>query len=56
MKREPKAMNCSFCGKSADEVKTLVSGPSVYICDECVKKFSEILAKEDENTDGRKTR
>lgn len=48
-------MNCSFCGKSADEVKTLVSGPSVYICNECVEKFNEIIAEESEETDGTET-
>ena len=48
-------MNCSFFGKSENEVKTLITGPSIYICDECVEKFNEIIAKEDEDTDGRKT-
>ena len=33
-------MNCSFGAKSADELKTFVPGPSVYICDECIKKFN----------------
>lgn len=52
-------MNCSFCGKSADEVKKLIAGPSVYICDECVEKFNEIIAEElgeeSEETDGTET-
>jgi ATP-dependent Clp protease ATP-binding subunit ClpX len=48
-------MNCSFCGKSENEVKTLIAGPSVFICDECVEKFNEIIAEESEETDGRKT-
>ena len=48
-------MNCSFCGKSADEVKKLIAGPSVYICDECVEKFIEIIAEESEETDGTET-
>ena len=48
-------MNCSFCGKSENEVKTLIAGPSVYICDECVKKFNEVIAEETEQTDGTET-
>jgi len=37
---------CSFCGKSQTEVKTLVAGPGVFICDECVELCREIIAKE----------
>jgi ATP-dependent Clp protease ATP-binding subunit ClpX len=37
---------CSFCGKSQDEVKKLIAGPSVYICDECVSLCSEIIQEE----------
>ena len=37
---------CSFCGKSQDEVKKLIAGPSVYICDECVCLCSEIIQEE----------
>ncbi len=37
---------CSFCGKSQDEVKKLIAGPSVYICDECVSLCSEIIHEE----------
>ena len=37
---------CSFCGKAQTEVKTLVSGPGVFICDECVELCREIIAKE----------
>jgi hypothetical protein len=37
---------CSFCGKAQTEVKTLVSGPGVFICDECVELCWEIIAKE----------
>ncbi|NVM25242.1 MAG: ATP-dependent Clp protease ATP-binding subunit ClpX [Desulfobacterales bacterium] len=37
---------CSFCGKSQDEVKKLIAGPSVYICDECVSLCSEIIDEE----------
>lgn len=37
---------CSFCGKSQHEVKKLIAGPSVYICNECVELCNEILAEE----------
>ncbi len=37
---------CSFCGKSQDEVKKLVAGPSVYICDECIELCNDIIAEE----------
>ncbi len=37
---------CSFCGKSQDEVKKLIAGPSVYICDECIQLCNEIVAEE----------
>jgi ATP-dependent Clp protease ATP-binding subunit ClpX len=49
---------CSFCGKSQDEVKKLIAGPSVYICDECIQLCNEIIAEEygqesDKGKDGR---
>jgi len=37
---------CSFCGKSSDEVKKLVAGPGVYICNECVALAEEVIAEE----------
>jgi hypothetical protein len=37
---------CSFCGKSQTEVKTLIAGPGVFICDECVQLCQPIMAKE----------
>lgn len=37
---------CSFCGKTQDEVRKLVAGPGVYICDECVELCNEILVEE----------
>ena len=37
---------CSFCGKSQDEVKKLIAGPSVYICDECVDLCNDIIVEE----------
>jgi ATP-dependent Clp protease ATP-binding subunit ClpX len=43
-----KHLRCSFCGKSKDVVKKFISGPSVYICNECVSLCNEILAEEEE--------
>lgn len=40
---------CSFCGKSQREVKKLVAGPSVYICEECISLCNEIIASEEDN-------
>ena len=37
---------CSFCGKNQNDVKKLIAGPSVYICDECIRLSAEILAEE----------
>ena len=43
--KQPDAtLSCSFCGKSEGKVKKLIAGPSVRICDECVKICNEILA------------
>lgn len=44
-------LNCSFCGKSQKEVKKLIAGPSVYICDECIALCNDIIAEEVENGD-----
>src|SRR3989337_739545 len=43
-----KHLRCSFCGKSKESVKKFISGPSVYICNECVALCNEILAEEEE--------
>ena len=43
-----KHLRCSFCGKSKESVKKFMSGPSVYICNECVSLCNEILAEEEE--------
>ncbi|MBI3078809.1 MAG: ATP-dependent Clp protease ATP-binding subunit ClpX [Deltaproteobacteria bacterium] len=40
---------CSFCGKSQDEVRKLIAGPTVYICDECVELCNDIIAEEYES-------
>jgi len=42
---------CSFCGKSQDEVKKLIAGPSVYICDECIDLCNDIIAEEYERSE-----
>ena len=39
-------LHCSFCGKSQDEVKKLIAGPMVYICDECIELCNEIIQDE----------
>jgi ATP-dependent Clp protease ATP-binding subunit ClpX len=39
---------CSFCGKSQREVKKLIAGPTVYICDECIELCNDIIAEEQE--------
>lgn len=40
------ALRCSFCGKGRDEVKKLIAGPTVYICDECIDLCNDIIAEE----------
>ncbi len=42
-------LHCSFCGKSQDEVKKLIAGPSVYICNECVDLCNDIIEEEIKN-------
>jgi ATP-dependent Clp protease ATP-binding subunit ClpX len=47
------AYQCSFCGKSQDQVKRLIAGPNrVYICDECVALCNEIIAEEQQHPRG----
>ena len=41
-----KLLYCSFCGKSQHEVKKLIAGPSVFICDECIDLCNEIIRDE----------
>ena len=41
-----KQFKCSFCGKTQDQVKKLIAGPDVFICDECVDLCNEILDEE----------
>ena len=49
---KPNDLLCSFCGKSQDEVKKLIAGPSVYICDECIELCNDIIAEEYEREEG----
>jgi ATP-dependent Clp protease ATP-binding subunit ClpX len=46
-----KILYCSFCGKSQSEVKKLIAGPSVYVCDECVDLCNDIIKEEFANDD-----
>ena len=39
-------LKCSFCGKSQEQVRKLIAGPGVYICDECIDLCNEILDEE----------
>src|ERR671930_1169321 len=47
----PGNLVCSFCGKSQDEVRKLIAGPTVYICDECVDLCNDIIAEECDQED-----
>ena len=42
--RIPKLKRCSFCGKTSEQVRRLVAGPNVHICDECIKLCYDIIA------------
>jgi len=46
---------CSFCGKSQDEVRKLIAGPSVFICDECVDLCNDIIREEVQDTEEQET-
>ncbi|MBI5495005.1 MAG: ATP-dependent Clp protease ATP-binding subunit ClpX [Deltaproteobacteria bacterium] len=46
----PPHLVCSFCGKSQREVKKLIAGPTVYICDECIRLCNDIIAEEGKGT------
>lgn len=55
MATETEKVNCSFCGKSQDEVGKIIAGPAVYICDECIDLCNgvieeELLVPEDEDS------
>jgi len=46
MRTATKLLKCSFCGKSQKQVKKLIAGPGVYICDKCIDLCNEIIEKE----------
>ncbi|MDF2532699.1 MAG: ATP-dependent Clp protease ATP-binding subunit clpX, partial [Clostridia bacterium] len=49
---EKKQLKCSFCGKNQEQVRRLIAGPGVYICDECIELCQEIIDEEfDEEID-----
>ena len=54
MKKEQHVnLSCSFCGKSQREVRKLIAGPTVYICDECIKLCNDIIAEENDRDEGK---
>ncbi|MGH7394662.1 MAG: ATP-dependent Clp protease ATP-binding subunit ClpX [Candidatus Methylomirabilales bacterium] len=46
-------LQCSFCGKSQEDVRKLIAGPTVYICDECIELCNDIIAEEQEEERGK---
>ena len=50
-KSKDKLLYCSFCGKNQDEVRKLIAGPSVYICDDCVNLCTDIISNEFQDED-----
>ena len=50
-RRDSTNLCCSFCGKSQKEVKKLIAGPTVYICDECIGLCNDIIAEEVQKED-----
>ena len=46
-------LSCSFCGKGQREVRKLIAGPTVYICDECIRLCNDIIAEEADRDEGR---
>src|SRR5690625_4096106 len=45
-KHEEKQLRCSFCGKPQDQVRRLIAGPNVYICNECIELCQDIIEEE----------
>lgn len=45
-KIDDKQLRCSFCGKPQDQVRRLIAGPNVYICNECIELCQEIIEEE----------
>src|SRR3972149_1038593 len=49
-------LKCSFCGKSQNDVRKLIAGPTVYICDECIELCTDITAGEGEEEKSKELR
>ena len=50
-KEQPANLSCSFCGKGQREVRKLIAGPTVYICDECIRLCNDIIAEDNDKED-----
>src|ERR1041385_4263293 len=50
VRRTDDTLRCSFCGKSQNEVKKLIAGPGVYICNECIDICNEIISDDDQTS------
>ena len=48
-KIDKESLFCSFCGKSQKEVKKLIAGPTVFVCDECVELCMDIIKEDSKN-------
>jgi len=53
IKSGEKLLYCSFCGKSQHEVRKLIAGPSVFVCDECITLCNDIMREEIQNDQGK---
>ena len=51
-----KLLYCSFCGKSQHEVRKLIAGPSVFICDECIELCNDIIREEGAGSEAARSR
>ena len=49
-KKDKDTLYCSFCSKSQKEVKKLIAGPTVFVCDECVELCMDIIKEDGKNT------
>ena len=48
-KNDKDSLFCSFCGKNQKEVKKLIAGPTVFVCDECVELCMDIIKEDNKN-------
>ena len=55
-KNNKNILYCSFCGKSQHEVRKLIAGPTVFICDECVELCMDIIKEENKSLSGKTSR